>query len=77
MSRLPKQTSRRDLIKRFRELGFDGPFVGKGDHPEFMSKDSLQVKIPNAHSKPSDIGEVLLKRILRNAGISESTWLGR
>jgi hypothetical protein len=77
VSRLPKQTSRRALIKRFRELGFEGPLIGTGDHPEFMSKGSLQVKIPNAHSQPSDIGEVLLKRILQNAGMSVDDWLGR
>ena len=74
MSGLPKQTKRRELITRFRELGFEGPFSGTGPHPEFMSKGSLDVKLPNEHT--GDIREPLLKRILQSAGISEGEWLG-
>lgn len=74
MSGLPKQTKRRELIKRFRELGFEGPFSGTGPHPEFMSKGTLDVKLPNEHA--GDIRETLLKRILQSAGISEGEWLG-
>lgn len=74
MSKLPKQTSRKDLIKRFRELGYSGPFTGTGKHPEFMSKGDRTVKIPNPHK--GDIGEPLLKRILESAGISSDVWIG-
>ena len=68
---LPRSTSRRDLIKRFRELGFEGPMTG--GHHAFMIKGALKVRIPNPHQ--ADIGVALLKEILRQAGISDDEWL--
>jgi hypothetical protein len=63
VGKLPKQTKRRDLIKRFRELGWGGPHQsGKGkagDHPEFMVKGERVVKLPNPHR--ADIGEGLFR----------------
>jgi predicted RNA binding protein YcfA (HicA-like mRNA interferase family) len=58
------------LIKRFRELGFDGPMSG-GRHA-FMVRDTLKVRIPNPHE--SDIGVSLLREILRQAGIRDEEW---
>jgi hypothetical protein len=81
MGKLPKQTKRRDLIRRFRDLGWTGPHDsakgrGVGDHPQFMSKDDGKrvVKMPNPHH--GDIGEVLLKMVLGEAGITAEKWLG-
>lgn len=68
---LPKQTPHRELIRKFRALGFEGPYGG-GRHP-FMKKGKLKVHIPNPHG--GNIGIDLLKRILRQAGISEEDWL--
>jgi predicted RNA binding protein YcfA (HicA-like mRNA interferase family) len=65
-----RSISRRDLIAKFRALGFDGPFPG-GKH-QFMKKGALKVRIPNPHH--SDIDSPLLKRILRQAEISEEDW---
>ena len=62
--------SRRTLIKRLQELGFDGPFSG-GRH-SFMSQDDIDVRIPNPHE--GDIGPDLLIRILRQAGVSRKEW---
>jgi hypothetical protein len=53
---LPRQTPPRELIRKFRALGFEGPHGG-GKHP----------------AQP--LGVDLLKRILRQAGISEEEWL--
>jgi hypothetical protein len=39
--------SRRELIRRFRRLGFEAPISG-GRH-QFMMKGSLKVRIPNPH----------------------------
>ncbi len=64
--------SRRDLIGAFRKLGWAGPFVGKGKHPEFMIKGERQVKLPNPHR--GDIGPNLLNRLLAEAGISRDEW---
>jgi predicted RNA binding protein YcfA (HicA-like mRNA interferase family) len=61
---------RRDLIVVLRKLGFSGPFSG-GRH-EFMRRADLVLTIPNPHR--GDIGRDLLGRILRQAGISKSTW---
>ncbi len=38
-----------------------------------MKKGKLKVRVPNPHGE--DIGVDLLKRILRQAGISEEEWL--
>lgn len=61
--------SRRELIKRFKDLGFEGPYSG-GRH-QFMIKGTLKVRIPNPH-KSEDISDSLLQEILRQAGISKT-----
>ncbi len=62
--------TRRELIRKFRSLGFDGPYSG-GRH-QFMIKDRLKVRIPNPHHSEIDIS--LLKEILRQADIVQSEW---
>lgn len=62
----------RTLIKRLRELGFEGPCSG-GKHP-FMTKGDLVLTVPNPHK--DIIGVDLLKRILKQARISREEWLG-
>jgi len=52
-------------------LGFEGPFAG-GKH-EQMRKGNLRIIIPNPHGK--DIDPALVRRILRQAGISIEEWL--
>ncbi|MDQ3130179.1 MAG: type II toxin-antitoxin system HicA family toxin [Acidobacteriota bacterium] len=61
---------RKDLIRYFRRLGFDGPYSG-GNH-QFMAKDDFFVRIPNPHQ--SDISKELLIRILKQAGIERQDW---
>jgi len=65
-----KPLSRTELIRKFRILGFSGPFSG-GRH-QFMIKGSHKIRIPNPHH--SDIDGSLLKEILRQAGISSTEW---
>ncbi len=60
----------KDLTKNLQKYGFHGPYSG-GKHP-FMIKDGTTITIPNPHGK--DIGKELLKRILRQAGISKKEW---
>jgi predicted RNA binding protein YcfA (HicA-like mRNA interferase family) len=62
--------SRRELVRRLRSLGFEGPYQ-EGKHP-FMVRGSLRVPIPNPHE--GDIGTDLLNRVLRLAGISRDEW---
>ena len=61
----------RELVRRLRALGFDGPYEG-GKHP-YMIRDDVVVTIPNPHR--SDIGVNLLRRILQRAGVSRQEWL--
>lgn len=61
-----------DLVRRLRELGFEGPYGG-GRHPQ-MRRGNLTVILPNPHE--GDIGVGLLTRLLRQAGISRDEWLG-
>jgi predicted RNA binding protein YcfA (HicA-like mRNA interferase family) len=63
--------SRRELIRRLGDLGFNGPFTGT-DH-EFMTKGTVRVKLPNPHHG-QDIGADLLVRILRDSGINRDEW---
>lgn len=65
-----KPVSRRELIRKLRALGFEGPFSG-GKHA-FMKKGPLKLHIPNPHQE--DISVDLLKRLLRQADISEEDW---
>jgi len=61
---------RRDLIKSFRDLGFEGPFSG-GKH-QFMVRGDVTVRVPNPHQ--GAISKGLLSRGLRQAGISKAEW---
>lgn len=63
--------SRRELIRKFRKLGFSGPISG-AKH-QFMAKESLKIRIPNPHGG-SGIDASLIGEILRQAGISKSEW---
>jgi len=62
--------SRRELIRRLRAYGFEGPFIG-GRH-EFMIMVSRRLVLPNPHR--SDLSVALLVRLLRQAGISPEEW---
>jgi hypothetical protein len=64
--------SRRALIDGFRKLGFTGPLTGTGSHPEYMTRGTQKIKMPNPHR--GDIGIGLLSRILGHAGISKDEW---
>jgi predicted RNA binding protein YcfA (HicA-like mRNA interferase family) len=66
--------SRRDLITTLHQLGWDGPFIGGGKHPQYMTKGERQLRLPNPHR--GDIGINLLSRILVQAGISREEWEG-
>jgi predicted RNA binding protein YcfA (HicA-like mRNA interferase family) len=64
-------TSRKDLIKKFRSLGFSGPYSG-GKH-QFMAKGNLKIRVPNPHGA-GDITDSLLHEILRQAEITKDEW---
>ncbi len=64
--------SRRELIKRLRKLGFQGPFSARKH--SVMSKGRLKLRIPNPHSGSVDIGTPLLDKILKEAGVSKKGW---
>jgi len=55
---MAKPISRRELIRRFRNLGFTGPISG-GRH-QFVEKGELKVRIPNPH-KGGSIDGALVK----------------
>ena len=65
-----RPVSRREMIKRLKNLGFDGPFSG-GRH-QFLVRADVRLVLPNPHR--GEIGVDLLSRILRQAGISRDQW---
>ncbi len=67
---MSKSISWKNLVKNFRQLGFDGPYSG-GRHL-FMFKGGFKVHIPNPHK--SDISKQLVAEILRQAGVSNKDW---
>lgn len=67
---MSKNISWKKLVRKFRKLGFDGPYSG-GRHL-FMIKDSLKIHIPNPHR--NDISKELVVEILRQADISQEEW---
>jgi hypothetical protein len=60
----------RELVRRLRRLGFDGPFGGR-DHP-YMKRGPFKVIIPNPHH--SVVDGALIARILRQAEITPEDW---
>ena len=63
----------RELVKRLRVFGFDGPYQS-GKHP-YMAKDDLTLTVPNPYKE--DISVDLLARILRQAGIDRKEWVSK
>jgi len=63
--------SRRELIQRLRQLGFQGPYEG-GRHV-FMLRGDRRLTTPNPHRR--EIGVDLLRRILKQAAVSKREWL--
>jgi len=63
--------SRRELIQRLTQLGFDGPYTG-GRHM-FMLRGEHRLIIPNPHRH--EISVDLLRRILKQAEVSREEWL--
>jgi predicted RNA binding protein YcfA (HicA-like mRNA interferase family) len=63
--------SRRELVRKLKGLGFEGPFPG-GKH-QWMRRAGLRVTIPNPHGGAIDSG--LIRRILRQADITIDEWM--
>jgi predicted RNA binding protein YcfA (HicA-like mRNA interferase family) len=62
--------SRRELVRKLKGLGFEGPFPG-GKH-QWMRRGGLRLTIPNPHGGALDPG--LIRRILRQAEITVDEW---
>jgi predicted RNA binding protein YcfA (HicA-like mRNA interferase family) len=62
----------RALIKKLKNLGLEGPHQGR-KHP-YMVKGDIVIVLPNPH-QGEDIDVMLIKEILRVAGISRNDWL--
>jgi len=67
---MPKPIKHRELVRRFHQLGWQGPWQ-RGKHP-FLVKDGRRLTIPNPHE--GDIDWSLMKRILAQARISRTEW---
>ena len=62
-----------ELVNRLKAFGFEGPYSG-GKHL-YMLNGNLRLTIPNPHKQ--NIGVDLLKRILRQAGITREEWISQ
>jgi len=68
---MPSNISRRELVRKFRFLGYLGPFSGR--RHQFMIKGRKKIRIPNPHGR-GDIDVGLVREILRQAGITHEEW---
>jgi predicted RNA binding protein YcfA (HicA-like mRNA interferase family) len=68
---MPTNISRKELIRKFRALGYSGPF--SGSKHQFMIKGRKKIRIPNPH-RGRDIHISLVKEILRQASIRSNEW---
>jgi len=68
---MPANISRIELIRKFRTLGYLGPFSGK--RHQFMMRGRQKIRVPNPHGS-GDIHVSLVKEILRQAGITHDEW---
>jgi len=62
--------SRDKLIRKLRNAGFEDPIAG-GKHA-CMMKGKQKIIIPNPHR--GDIGVVLIKKIMRQIGLTNEQW---
>ena len=67
---MPKPISWREMVRRFRALGWSGPYPG-GKHPTVV-KGETGIVIPNPHR--GDIDWSLMKRVLKKAKIDPEDW---
>jgi len=67
--------SRREFIRKLRNLGYAGPFGGS-DHQYMSKKGGGTIKVPNPHGDLSGgISVDLPSRILRDSNISPDDWM--
>ena len=63
--------SRKELISKLKAFGFEGPF--RATKHQYMIKGRQKIFIPNPHGS-KDIGNPLLKKIIRQLGINEDVF---
>lgn len=68
---MPKPLARRELIRKFRALGYTGPHAG--ERHQFMKLGAKKIRIPSPHGS-GDVGAGLIGEILRQAGIADEDW---
>ena len=59
-----------ELVRKLKFLDFKGPYAG-GKHL-YMLKNELRLTLPNPHRK--EIGVDLIKRLMRQGGITKKEW---
>lgn len=62
---------RRELLRRLRALGFEGPHPG-GKH-QYMVRDSAKVRVPNPHGS-KDVSVHIQHQILSQLQLSVAEW---
>ena len=66
-----KPVKRRELIRKLRKLGFEGPLPG-AKH-QYMCRGALKIRAPNPHGS-QDVGVPIVKQILKLLRISRADW---
>ena len=70
---MPKPINRRELIRKLKGLGFQGPFL-ETKHQYMIKGVNHKIFIPNPHGK--DIGAPLVSKIINQIGVDPKNWEG-
>ena len=62
----------RQVIKKLRELGYEGPYPG-GRHVRMVKRDSGQI-VPIPMHQGKDVSVGLIRAIIRQVGITPEEW---
>ena len=63
---MPKPLSRREFVRKLRQLGFNGPWSGK--RHEYMERNKVIALLPNPHGKDFSVG--FIKEMLKQIGLT-------
>jgi predicted RNA binding protein YcfA (HicA-like mRNA interferase family) len=68
-----KPLHRKELIRKIKKLGFDGPFIW-GNHDYLINKNNFKIVIPNTHSW-KDIPVPIISAIIKQLNVSRNIFI--
>ena len=67
--------SRKELTRRLKKLGFDGPFHGSKHDFMVRHADEYRLPLPRKDAKSREVGVSLQKRITKEIAVTREQWM--